>query len=41
MIQRGALRRQKAGSRRQETPEGFAAFGFSHVVSFIGPEPSV
>ena len=25
MIHRGALRRQEAGSRRQETPEGVAA----------------
>jgi hypothetical protein len=31
MIQRGALRRQKAGSRRQETPEGVAAC-FSNLV---------
>ncbi len=30
MSQRGALRRQEAG-RRQETPEGFAAF-FSNLV---------
>ena len=31
MSHRGALRRQEAGGRRQETPEGFAAF-FSNLV---------